>query len=122
MSFPTVTLKAVNLEISPGLSSLVDQKLQTLGKLLPKDETDVSCEVEMEKLTEHQTGRIYRVEVNLIVAGTLHRAEACEEQIEKAVDVVRDELKRELQRASGKRQSLMKRGGKMIKDMMRFGK
>ncbi len=122
MSFPTITLKAMNLEISPGLSALIDQKLQTLGKLLPPNETDIRCEVEMEKSTEHQTGKIFRVEVNLYVAGVLHRAEACEDQIEKSIDVVRDELKRELQRASGKRQSLVKRGGKMIKDMMRFGK
>lgn len=121
MTFPTITLKAMNLEISPGLSSLVEQKFAPLGKLLPQGETDVRCEVEMEKRNGQQTGKIYRVEANLFIAGDVHRAEANEEQIEKAIDEVRDELRRELQRASGKRQSLVRRGGQMIKNMMRFG-
>lgn len=116
-----ITLKAMNLEISPGLRSLVDQKFAPLGKLLPDGKTETTCEVEMEKLAEHQTGKIYRVEANLFVAGTMHRGEAKEEQIEKAIDVVRNELRRELERASGKRQSLARRGKQAIKDMMRFG-
>lgn len=122
MSFPTINLKATNVVISPGLASLVDQKFETLEKVLPKGETDVSCEVELEKLSEHQTGKIYRVEANLYVSGKLYRSETTEEQIEKAVDVVRDDLKREIQRATGKRQSLIKRGGQAFKDMMRFGR
>ena len=122
MAFPTINLKVTNIELSPGLSSLIDQKLQPLEKLMPNDETDVSCKVEVMKLPEHQTGRIYRVEANLFVGGTLHRAEATEEQVEKAIDEVRDELKRELHKASGKRHSLIKRGGQAIKNMMRFGR
>ena len=122
MSFPIINLKATNLEISPGLSSLVDQKLQPLEKLLPEGETDIVCEVELEKSAAQQTGKIYRAEVNLYVAGKLHRAVSTEEQIEKAVDEIRDELKRELHKAAGKRHSLVKRGGQMIKNMMRFGR
>lgn len=121
MSFPTIKLKVTNIEISPGLSDLVDLKLQTLEKFLPAGETDIVCEVEMEKLAEHQSGKIYRVEVNLYVAGKMHRAEATEEQIEKAIDVVRGEIKRELRRTNGKRQSLLRRGSQAIKDMLRFG-
>jgi len=52
----------------------------------------------------------------------LFRAEAIEEQIEQAIDSARDELKTELQHTHGKRQSLVRRGGQMLKDMMRFGK
>jgi ribosomal subunit interface protein len=121
-SFPPINLKAVNIELSPGLTSLVDQKLQPLEKLLPEGETDIRCEVELEKLTGQQTGRIYRAEVNLFVRGTLHRAEALEEQIEKAIDEVRDELRRELEKARKKRQSLIKRGGQVLKNMLRFGR
>lgn len=121
MTFPMITLKAVNLDISPGLRSLVDQKFEPLGKLLPDGKTETTCEVEMEKLAEHQTGKIYRVEANLFVAGVLHRGEAKEDQVEKAIDVVRNELRRELQKTNGKRHSLLKRGKQAIKDMMRFG-
>lgn len=121
MSFPTITIKVVNLEISSGLSALVDQKLHTLEKLIPADETDVRCSVELEKLAAHQTGKVYRAEANLRVAGKLYRGEAKEDQIEKAIDVVRNELRRELEKANGKRQSLFKRGKQAIKEMVRFG-
>ncbi len=121
MAFPHIAVKVTNIELSPGLSALIDQKLMPLSKLIPKDETDVTCKVEVQKLTEHQSGKIYRVEANIFAHGKVYRAEATEEQMEKAIDEVRDELKRELDKAQGKRQSLMRRGGQIIKDMMRFG-
>ncbi len=122
MTFPTINLKATRFEISPGLRSLVEHKFQALAKLLPENETDLHCEVELEKHLDQQAGKIYRAEANLTVAGRLFRAEAHEEQIEKAIDVIRDELRRELERASGKRQSLIRRGSRMIKSMLRFGR
>jgi ribosomal subunit interface protein len=121
MTFPKIAVKATNLELSQGLSNLIDQKLTPLGKLVPEGATDAYCRVEVEKLTEHQTGKIYRVEVNLFAYGKTYRAEATEEQVEKAIDEARDELKRELEHASGKRQSLVRRGARMLKDFLRFG-
>lgn len=112
----------MNVTISPGLSALVEQKFHQLEKLLPKGEDDIRCELELEKLPEHHTGKIFRVEANLYVAGLLHRAEATEEQFEKSIDVVRNELRRLLQHANGKRKSLVRRGAHAIKDMLRFGR
>ncbi len=120
MSFPQINTKATNITITPQLETLLHQKLEALGKFI--DDTAAHCAVELEKMTDHQSGKIYRAEVNLTVHGTLYRTEATEEQIEQAIDEVRDELKRELQKASGKRQSLMKRGGQTLKNMLRFGK
>ncbi len=122
MSFPQIVVKATNIELTSSLSSLIDQKFSTLEKLIPADETDVRCRVEVEKLSEHQSGKIYRVESNLYVSGKSFRAEATEEQVEKAIDEVRDELKRELDTAQGKRKSLLKRGGQALKNMLRFGR
>jgi ribosomal subunit interface protein len=121
MSFPSIVVKATNIELTPGLSSLIDQKFMALDKLIPAHETDVRCKVEIEKLTEHQSGKIYRIEADLFVGGKPFRAEATEEQVEKAIDEVRDELKRELERAHGRRKSLLRRGGQALKDMLRFG-
>jgi len=121
MTFPTIKYKATNTELSPALSELTDQKFASLEKYIG-DETDVQCEVEFEKETGHQSGRIFRVEANLWLKGTLYRAEASEENFEKSIDEVRDELDKELRRASGKRETLIKKGGRAIKEMLRFGK
>ena len=121
MGFPTIAVKATNVTLTPGLQALIDQKLSVLGKFVPDSATDATCKVEVEKLTEHHSGKIHRVEINLFMFGRTYHTEATEEQVEKAIDEARDELKQELQSAEGKRQSLIRRGGQAIKKMMRFG-
>lgn len=123
MSFPPINVKATNIDLSDELRTLLEEKFSSLEKFVPDNETDLKCEAELEKVTNHhQSGRIYRAEVNLSVAGKLYRAEATEEQIEQAIDEVRDELKRELRKAQDKRRSMVRRGGQAIKRMMRFGR
>ncbi len=121
MTFPSISTKATNIEITPKIERLIEQKIAPLGRFVSNRETAVTCEVELGKVAEHQSGKIYRAEVNLTIGGKLYRAEAIEEQIEKAIDEVRDELKVELSKASDKRESLFKRGGRKIKEMMHLG-
>jgi ribosomal subunit interface protein len=119
MSFPSITIKGANYSITPDLSALVEHKLAPLGKFIP-DGLPTTCEVELEKVAEHQSGKIYRAEINLSVNGKLYRAEGVEDQIEKAVDGMRDNIRHELQRDHERRDSLLRRGGRKIKQMLRF--
>ncbi|QQR65087.1 ribosome-associated translation inhibitor RaiA [Candidatus Kaiserbacteria bacterium] len=121
MTFPHINVKATNYTVTPKLETLLDQKFMPLGKLLD-DRNEVLCEVELEKVAEHQSGKIYRAEVNLTVNGKLFRTEATEEEMEQAIDSARNDLKAELQRANGRRHSLVRKGGQMLKDMIRSGK
>ncbi len=121
MTFPRIITKGTNITITPKMEVLLEQKFSALGKLI-HERGDTHCEVELEKIGEHQSGKIFRAEVNLSMGGRMFRAEATEEQIEQAIDTIRNELKHELQHAQGKRQSLMKRGSQAIKQMLRFGK
>ena len=120
MSFPIINFKNTNTESNIDLQDLVTDKFTSLEKFLG-DETDVKCDVEFEKVTNSQSGDIFRVETNLWLHGKLYRAEASLDSFEKAIDEVRNELDKELRRANDKRDSLIKRGGRAIKDMMRFG-
>jgi len=118
MKIPRINTKTTNMEMTSKLQSLLDHKLLPLEKFIT-DHSDTKCDVELEKLTDHQSGKIYRAEINLFNGGELYRAEATEEQIERAIDVARDELKRELRRDSDKKQSLKIKGERSIKDMLR---
>lgn len=117
MAFPRINTKATNITITPQLSTLLEQKFAPLGRLVNEHE-EHWCEVELERVTEHQSGKIFRAEVNFSSGGKLFRTEATEEQIEKAIDTVRNELRRELERVEGKRHSLWKRGRQAIKKML----
>lgn len=118
-----IQYKATNIELENGWKVLVEQKFQTLEKFIG-DETDLKCDVEFEKETgeHHNAGKIHRVEANLFLGGTLYRAEATEESFEQAIDEVREELEKELRRSSNKKETLFKRGGRKIKEMLRLGK
>lgn len=120
MAFPIINFKATNTELNPELQQLLEAKLSSLEKFIG-DESDVKCDVEFEQAAPHNSGRIYRVEVNLWLHGELYRADATEDQFEKAIDEVRDELDKELRRSRNKHQSLVRRGGRRLKEMMRFG-
>jgi len=118
MTFPPIQFKATNTELDHRLTALVEQKFETLAKFIG-DETDVRCEVEFEKETAHQSGSHYRVEANLWVRGKLYRTEAMEESYEQSIDEVRSELDKVLRRSQGKHEAMVKKGSRVIKQMMR---
>lgn len=120
MKFPDIVFKGTNVAVSDKLKTLVEQKFSTLANFVG-DESDVRCEVEFEKESSHNSGQIYRVEVNLWLAGDLYRADVTKETFEAAIDVVRDELDRDLSKKHDKRQTLKRKGGREIKEVVRFG-
>lgn len=120
MAFKNITFKHTNSGTNGSIHQFVSQKLAVLEKYVG-NETDVRVEVEFEKDAPQKTGPICRVEVNIWVAGVLFRAETTQETFEAAVDVVKGDLDQEMRKAHKKRNSLLRRGGRMIKEMMRFG-
>lgn len=120
MTLTPIMFKHNSAEETRQYEALVEQKFQTLAKFIGA-ESDVRREVEFEKVAPRQSGSVYRTEANIWVAGKLYRAEATEATFEKAIDVVRNELEDEMRRAHSKKESLLKRGGRKLKDMMRWG-
>jgi ribosomal subunit interface protein len=120
MAFQNITFKHTNSDTNSSIREFTSQKLATLDKYIG-DETDVRCEVEFEKVTSQKTGPICRTEVNIWLRGTLFRSEVTQETFEAAVNLVRDELDYEMKKAHKKHHSLIRKGGRKIKEMMLFG-
>ncbi len=118
MSFNNIIFKNTDANVKKSLHDLVEQKLTSLEKYVG-DETDVKCEVEFEKVAPHNSGDIYRVELNLWVAGKMYRAESTKSTYEAAIDLVRDELDRDLSKSHDKRHTLERKGGREIKEALR---
>lgn len=120
MSFPRINTKTKNFTLIPELEKTLEKRLLTLERVLPKN-TEVLCDVELEKITEHHhAGKIYRAEILISFAGTVLRADACEETMEAAIDHAKGEMKRELERMQSKKESLFRRGARRAKDLFRF--
>jgi len=120
MTFPPITFKHTNTPVAYHLQEIVTQKFESLAHHVAGD-TTARCDVEFEKVAPHHNGPVYRVEANILSRGVMYRTEKTAENFEKAIDTVRAEIDRELQRAKTKKQSLWRKGARRMKNMMRFG-
>ena len=112
-------VKATNIELTPEISDYLDKRLQSIEKLIDKDDTSAIFDIEVGKATNHhQTGSIFRAEINLHIAGKQLRAVSEDETILIAIDSARNEMLKELRRAKGKQRRLLRRGGNAIKAFM----
>ena len=119
-----INIKTTNMEGTDALSSYVEEKLQSVEKFtLPHENEDVVAEVEIGKINNHhQSGDVFRAEVNLRVRGKSFRATSEKSDLYAAIDDMRNELVRELNSQKDKARTLVRRGGGIIKKMLRFGR
>jgi len=116
-TFPTINFKFNDLHEAQALAEVVEQKCVAFEKYI-RAGAALTCDVEFQKVAPQQNGVVYQVEINLSVDGTLFRAVATEESFERAIDVVRDELDRELRTAKEKQETKDKQAGREMKEQM----
>ena len=113
-------IKATGINLNPEIEIYLDERLQTIDKMVGSSGQNILCEIELGKTTaHHQTGDIFRAEINLSVGGDQFRAEAESSDLNSAIDKMKDEIANALRSFKGKRQSLVKRGGARIKELLR---
>jgi ribosomal subunit interface protein len=109
-------VKATNIKLTQEISDYLDKRLQSIEKLIDPNDTSAIFDIEIGKTTEHhQTGNIFRAEINLHIAGKQFRATSEAETILNAIDKTEKDIIKELRRAKDKKQRLLKRGGNAIK-------
>ena len=106
-----------NHEEAQELTDITEQKLDSLNKFISPDQA-VLCDAEFDKVAANQKGAIFHFSVNLQIDGVLFRAEATEESFEAAVDEVRAELDKKLRRTKSKKDSLGKKAGRALKQLI----
>jgi len=117
MTFPRITYNYNDLDEARALTDVIETKFSSLTKYFHENQT-VTCDVEFVKIPAQQNGPIHTLRVNLIVDGTLFRAEATEESFEQSIDEARAELDKELRRSKDKQATLHKQAGREAKEKM----
>jgi len=118
-----LSVKTTRCDLTPEISAYIDERVGSLQKLIHAEDDDaVICEVEIEKVAERQHGLIWRAEMNLTINGTLYRADAVGENINAALDEVKDEMMKRLRRSNKKHRDLFRRGALKMKNFIRFGR
>jgi ribosomal subunit interface protein len=117
-----IQIKATGIELTPAISSYAEKRLDSIKKYFETDKMP-NMFVELGKESNHhKSGDIFRAEVRIGGAGQDFYAVSLTEDLYTAIDKVKDEIIREITKTKGKRETMMRKGGRMIKDAMRYFK
>ncbi len=115
-----INIKANNIELTGDIRNYFNKKAEALEKLIDKNDESVALNVILSKMTKHhQKGDIFKAEINLHISGKVFNASSEEEDLFAAIDLVKDEMLRELRSHKDKRIGLIKRGGNKIKNFLK---
>ncbi|MBI2086892.1 MAG: ribosome-associated translation inhibitor RaiA [Candidatus Zambryskibacteria bacterium] len=114
-----INIKATNIELTPAISNYVNRKISTIEKYF-ENKPELVAQVEVGKFTQHhKSGDIFRAEVHVVGAGIDLYAASSQSDLYAAIDLVKDEIIRNALHFKGKRESIARRGARMVKDMIR---
>ncbi len=118
-----LNIKGTNFKLTPEIYAYIGEKIGNLDKFIEKPDPTVQAWVEIGISTKHhQTGNIYRAEVQIRLPKKGVRAEAYAKDIFMAIDAVRDEAQEELKKYKEKQEAVYKRGARALKRIYRFSR
>lgn len=118
-----INLQGKNLELTPAISDYVLKRVTNLEKILKKIEDeggDVIAHFEVSQATKHhKSGVIFHADCLIKTGGEEYYASADEEDLYAAVDRVKDTLFSEISRDKDRNQTLLVRGARSVKKMLK---
>lgn len=96
--FPTIKIKAVNVELTTELKNKITQKIGPLARLVAEP-GDVTIDVVLRRMKQTWSGDQYCVSVRMSTAGKKYYAVAGEAYLSRSLIKVRDDLRRSVSRS-----------------------
>ncbi len=116
-----IVTKARNFEITEALDSYVEKKLEAVKKYVRESGSETIAHVELGKSTSHHhhAGDMFRAEINFRHEGKNYRVVSEKDNLYSAIDDVKDELVRELDKSKKRRLHFIHKGGAKVKNMIK---
>lgn len=98
-------IKTTNLDLTPSLENYLKNKFSVFERLLKKIDKEGAVEVwtEMSRVSRHhRKGEVFRAETDIRLPGKILRAEAIAPDIRSAIDELKDELKKQINKYRAK--------------------
>ncbi len=113
-----INIKATAIELTPSITDYVNKKISTLEKYITNP--DAVAQVEVGRTTKHhKSGEVFKAEVHLVGAGLDLYAVVEHSDLYAAIDQVKDEIVRNTIHTKGKRETLTRRSGQMMKSVLK---
>ena len=115
-----INIKATGIELTQAISDYVYKRIFSIGKYLDqKNNPDIVAQVEVGRSTRHhKAGNIFRAEVHIMGTNLDAYAVSEMEDLYAAIDIVKDEIVRNIVHLKGKRETLSRRGAGIMKNIM----
>ena len=118
--YMNINVTGENITLTPDIYAYLDKKNAHIEKILGADAPGASGQIEIGKASQHhKTGVLFEARITLRAGGRDFTAAAEGESLYGAIDAVKDELCRELTSHKDKQLTLVKRGGRTVKTMLR---
>ena len=119
-----INIKATNIDLTQALSDYTNQKIGQIEKFIKSNDDSVLCNVEIGTNTKHhQSGKIFRAEINLRVSGKEFRAVSEKEDLYVAINDAKEEMIETIKSRKTKQRTRLRRGSEKIKNIIKgFGK
>ena len=116
----TINIKTTQMELTPAIRAYAEEKVRTIERLLDERDSDPFMQIELGKTTQHhQSGDIFRVELNLSTGRGKTRVEIEKDDLYAAIDTAKDSIVDELQRNKNKEAHMFRKGARMMKNVLR---
>ena len=116
-----VEIFAKNIELDNKLKEYIQKKVDSLENILGKSDEERSCDFRIKKDASAKKGKIYFAEAKIITPHKKYGADASGESVFEAIDKLKDEIAKKIRRNKDKKESLIKKGGRKIKELLKFG-
>ena len=108
------------MEITEAIRSYALEKMKTLDKYVPHDDTSGKLTVELSRTTNHHAhGEVYEAEGILHIRGKETTLRTTQDDLYKAIDVLKDMLVRELAQHKDKERSIVRRSAHKVKQLLK---
>jgi ribosomal subunit interface protein len=108
------------MEITDAIRNYTLEKMQTLEKLIPQDDTSAKLTVELSKTSNHHVnGQFYKAEGLLHIRGKETALRTTQDDLYKAIDILKDMLVRELAQHKDKERSIVRRSAHKVKSLFK---
>lgn len=114
-----INIKTTNITLTDAIADYTSKRFEAIEKFL---QNDPAAQVDIElgrTTTHHKNGDIFRAEIHITGKDKNLYASAEEEDLYRAIDMVRDEMLNEIRSLKAKKISVIRRGGARMKEVIK---
>ncbi len=115
-----IILTGVHIEITDAIRKYTLDKMHSLEKLINHNDTSAKLNIEISKASNHHVnGQVFQAEAILHIRGKETALRTTQDDLYKAIDILKDMLTRELSQHKDKERSIIRRSAHKVKSLFK---